>query len=96
MDHTVHLGFICQKVKTSPPAQVQKFCGMLYDTITHPCIQIPEAKVSCSLATIELVKCQNLHGQLSHLTVSIMSSLLQSLVDGTPQRQGQTYFLGSL
>jgi hypothetical protein len=91
MDHTVRLGFICQKVKTSPPAQVQKFCGMLYDTQSHPCIRIPEAKVSRSLATLEFVIRQNHRGQLSRLTVSVMSGLLQSLVDGTPQRQGQTY-----
>jgi hypothetical protein len=32
MDHSVKLGFICQPVKTSPPAQRQKFCGMIYDT----------------------------------------------------------------
>jgi hypothetical protein len=60
MDHTVCLGFICQKVKTSPPAQIQKFCGMLYDTTGHPCIRIPDAKVSRSLATIEFVERQNL------------------------------------
>jgi hypothetical protein len=91
MDHTVRLGLICQKVKTSPPAQVQKFCGMLYDTTSHPCIRIPDAKVSRSLATIEFVERQNLRGQLSRLTVSVMNGLLQSLVDATPQRQGQTY-----
>jgi hypothetical protein len=91
MDHTMRLGFICQKVKTSPPAQVQKFCGMLCDTTKHPCIRIPDAKVSRSLATIEYVERQNLQGRLSRLTVSVLSGLLQSLVDGTPQRQGQTY-----
>jgi hypothetical protein len=91
MDHTVRLGFICQKVKTSPPAQVQKFSGMLYDSSSHPCIRIPESKVSRSLATLEFVIRQNQRGQLSCLTVSVMSGLWQSLVDGTPQRQGQTY-----
>jgi hypothetical protein len=29
MDHSVNLGFICQPIKTSPPAQRQKFCGMI-------------------------------------------------------------------
>jgi hypothetical protein len=32
MDYMLRLGFICQKVKTSPPAQVQKSCGLLFDT----------------------------------------------------------------
>jgi hypothetical protein len=91
MDNTVRLGLICQKVKTSPPAQVQKFCGMLYDSTGHPCIRLPDAKVSRSLATIAFVERQNLQSRLSRLTVSIMGGLLQSLVDSTPQRQGQTY-----
>jgi hypothetical protein len=59
MEHTVRLGFICQKVKTSPPAQVQKFCGMIYDTCKHPCIRIPAAKVSRAIATLNFVARQN-------------------------------------
>jgi hypothetical protein len=31
-DYMVRLGFICQKVKTSPPKEVQKSCLMLLDT----------------------------------------------------------------
>jgi hypothetical protein len=46
MDYMVRLGFICQKVKTSPPKQVQKFCGMLFDTTEVPTIKIPKEKVS--------------------------------------------------
>jgi hypothetical protein len=46
MDYMVQLGFICQKVKTSPPKQVQKFSGMLFDTTGVPAIKIPEEKVS--------------------------------------------------
>jgi hypothetical protein len=33
MDLALKLGLIChQEVKTKPPAQVQKYCGFIYDT----------------------------------------------------------------
>ena len=41
MDLMVCLGIICQPVKTSPPAQVQKYCGFLFDTRGTPTLQIP-------------------------------------------------------
>jgi hypothetical protein len=91
MNHTVGLGFICQKAKTSPPDQVQKFCGMMYDSVEVPCVRIMEAKVSHSLATINFSICQSRKGELSRLTLAVTTGLLQSLVDGTPQRTGQTY-----
>jgi hypothetical protein len=46
MDLALRLGFICQKVKTKPPAQVQKYCGFIYDTTNIPTLQIPEEKRS--------------------------------------------------
>lgn len=91
MDYMLRLGFICQKVKTSPPAQVQKFCGLLFDTQGIPRLQIPPAKVSRSLATLQFVIKMNVRGTLSRLTVAVMGGLLQSLVDATPARLGQTY-----
>jgi hypothetical protein len=30
MDLSLRLGYICQKVKCNPPAQLQKYCGFLY------------------------------------------------------------------
>jgi hypothetical protein len=90
MDFMVWLGFICQKVKTKPPNQVQKFCGMLLDTTAAPRIRIPEEKLSRSLATIDFVLEMNRRGQLSRLTATVCGGLLQSLVEATPGRQGQT------
>lgn len=55
MDHSVRLGIKYPKTTTSPPAQIQKFCGLLYDSTTVPCVRITEAKISRSLATIEYV-----------------------------------------
>jgi hypothetical protein len=91
MDHTVRLGFICQKAKTSPPAQEQKFCGMLYDTNKVPCIRVIKSKVSRSTATINYAIRESQRGNLSRLTLAVTTGLLQSLVDATPQRIGQTY-----
>jgi hypothetical protein len=91
MDYMVRLGFICQKIKTSPPAQIQKYCGMIFDTTGVPTIHIPEEKVSRSLATIAFVKAINAKSQLLQLSASVMGGLLQSLVVATPSQQGQTY-----
>ena len=46
MDTALRLGLICQPVKTKPPGQVQKFCGMLYDTRGTPCMRIPRSRSS--------------------------------------------------
>ncbi len=85
MDHSVRLGFICQKVKTSPPSQTQKFCGMLYDTTKVPCVRVVQAKVSRSTATIQYAIRQSRRGDLSRLALAVTTGLLQSLVDATPQ-----------
>jgi hypothetical protein len=91
MDLTVRLGIICQRVKTKPPAQQQIFCGMEYDTRKVPTLRIPEEKVSRGLATIEYIVRQNQDGRLSRLAVAVGNGFLQSLVESTPARQGQTY-----
>jgi hypothetical protein len=90
MDMTVRLGFICQKVKSSPPAQVQKFCGFLYDTSEEPTLLIPDAKISRAQATLTYLQTLG-HRPLSRLALAVAVGLLQSLVDATPQRIGQTY-----
>ena len=52
MDLSLRLGFICQKVKTKPPAQLQKNCGFVFDTMGIPTLWLPKGKQSCGLATI--------------------------------------------
>jgi hypothetical protein len=94
MEYMVRLGFICQKAKTSLPAQVQKFCGLIFDTRETPRLRIPSAKLSRSLATLDFVIKMNNQGTLSRLTVAVMGGLLQYLVDATPARLGQTYLWG--
>ena len=91
LNHMVRVGFICQVAKTKPPAQAQKFCGLIFNTERHPYITIPSEKLSRSKATIQFIKKLDKQGKLSRLSLSILGGLLQSLVEATPGRQGQTY-----
>jgi hypothetical protein len=80
-----------QCVKTSPPAQRHKFCGMILDTSKIPTLLIPSAKIPRARATIARIHDLDARGDLTRLSASILSGLLQSLVDATSSRQGQTY-----
>jgi hypothetical protein len=91
MDLSLRLGFICQKVKTKPPAQMQKYCGFLYSTVGIPTFSIPEDKRNRGLAMIKFLKAGAATAELSRLTLAVVTGLLQSLVEATPQRIGQTY-----
>jgi hypothetical protein len=91
MDHSVKLGFIYQPLKTSPPARRQKFCGKIYDTTGVPKLIIPEAKCSRGLASIDCLQRMNGQERLSRLSVAVCRGYLQSLVDASPGRIGQTY-----
>jgi hypothetical protein len=93
INHMVWLGFICQCVKTSPPAQQQKLCGMIFDTSKVPTLLIPAAKVSRACATIARIRELNDRKDLTRLSAAVLGGLLQSLVDATPSQQGQTYLL---
>jgi hypothetical protein len=53
MDYMLRSGFICQKVKTNPPAQNQKFYAMQWDTHRVPTLLIPNNKISRAIATID-------------------------------------------
>jgi hypothetical protein len=91
MDNMVRMGFICQRVKTSPPSQEQKFCGLIFDTRSTPTMRIPMAKISRTLATLARIRELNDRQELTRLAGSVLGGLCQSLVDATPARQGQTY-----
>lgn len=91
MNMMVALGLICQKVKTCPPAQVQKYCGFVYDTRDVPHLLIPDAKVARARACIAFLKAGTSKRWLSRLTLAVVVGILQSLVPATPQRVGHTY-----
>ena len=89
MDLMVRLGMICQKVKTSPPSQIQKYCGFIYDCTGAPSLQIPPNKVSRCLASVDYLLSRPRDHILSRLSLAVIAGVLQSVVDATPQRLGQ-------
>ena len=91
MDLALRLGLICQKVKTKAPAQIQKYCGFLYDTTGIPTLRIPEEKRSRALAMIRYLKAGDKSIEMSCLALAVVTGLLQSMVEATPQRMGQTF-----
>lgn len=91
MDLMVRVGMICQKVKTSPPKQVQKYCGFLYDTRGTPMLHIPPNKVSRCLASVDFLLARPRNERLSRLSLAIITGVLQSVVEATPQHEGQSH-----
>jgi len=91
MDLALRLGLICQKVKTKAPAQIQKYCGFLYDTTGIPTLRILEEKRSRALAMIRYLKAGDKSIAMSRLALAVVTGLLQSMVEATPQRVGQTF-----
>ena len=91
MDIMVRLGLICQPVKTSPPAQVQKYCGYIYDTRSTPTLRIPPHKVSRCLSSSRFLLSRTRNAHLSRLSLAVVTGVLQSIVAATPQHCGQTH-----
>jgi hypothetical protein len=91
MDQALCLGLICNPVKTQPPSQIQKYCGFLYDTTGIPTLSIPADKRARAVAMIRFLRAGGPSMRLSRLTLAVVTGLLQSLVEATPQRIGQTF-----
>lgn len=91
MDLMLRLGLICQPAKTSPPNQIQKYCGFIYDTTGAPTLRIPANKISRCLASVDFLLALPRGRRLSRLSLAIVTGVLQSVVDATPQHIGQTY-----
>jgi hypothetical protein len=91
MNLSLRLGFICQKVKTKPPAQVHKYCGFINETVGIPTLHIPDDKCNQALAMIRYLKAGGETLKLSWLTLAVVTGLLQSRVETTPQRIGQMH-----
>ena len=91
MDFMVTLGIICQPVKTSPPAQVQKYCGFLFDTRGTPTLRIPPHKISRCQASIQFLRGRPRGARLSRLSLAVVTGVLQSIVAATPQHIGQNH-----
>jgi hypothetical protein len=64
---------------------------MIYDKTSVLIYRIPATKVTRGQATVDYLIHANSQGRLSRLTVAVGGGCLQSLVEGTPARIGQTY-----
>jgi hypothetical protein len=90
MDQALDVGLLFNQKKVKPPSQQAKYCGFIYDTRKLPTLRIPLDKRDRALAMIDYMEVRR-HGQVSRLALSVMTGLLQSLVDASPSRMGQTF-----
>ena len=90
MNLTVEVGMLCNPVKVIPPSQQVKYCGFEYDTVGSPTLHVPEAKISKSLAIVDYLESRGTT-EIPRLILAIAIGVLQSLVDATPGRRGQTF-----
>jgi hypothetical protein len=93
MDRALDVGLQFNPAKVSPPSQRAKYCGFIYDTRAMPTLCIPSDKRDRALAMIDYMDYMEARrgGQISRLALSVMTGLLQSLVEASPSRMGQTF-----
>ena len=91
LDVACNLGFLCHPTKCPTPSQQVKFIGFEFDTRLFPTLRIPLAKRERSLAVVEYLLATPSHQTFSRLSLAVATGILQSLVDGTPNRIGSTY-----
>jgi hypothetical protein len=90
MDRALDVGLLFNPKKVNPPSQEAKYCGFIYDTHAMPTIRIPEDKRDRAIAMIDYIG-RRREGKISRLALSVMTGLLQSMVDASPSRMGQTF-----
>jgi hypothetical protein len=91
LDTTVKIGMLCHPKKLTPPAQVVKYCGFLFDTTGIPCLKIPVAKRERAYAIVKHLVNASHHRKWSRLSLAVAAGILESLVEATPRRIGHTY-----
>jgi hypothetical protein len=90
MDRALDVGLLFNPKKVNPPSQEAKYCGFIYDTRAMPTIRIPVDKRDRAIAMIDYLG-RRRDGKISRLALSVMTGLLQSMVDASPSRMGQTF-----
>jgi hypothetical protein len=88
-DLTVHLCLLCHPGKLTPPAQVVKYTGLLFDMQDVPTLRILEYKQAKALAVVNYALQHWLH--LSRLVLAVVVGVLESLVKATLSRIGHTH-----
>jgi hypothetical protein len=87
---TVLVGLICHPTKLKPPAQIQKFCGFLYDSVGTPKLRIPDNKVVRALALLEFFM-RGSRMVICCLVLAVVVGTLQYLVPATPNAIGASF-----
>jgi hypothetical protein len=90
VDLTVLMGLICHPTKLKPPAQAQKLCGFLYDSVGTPKLRIPDNKVVRALALLEFLT-RGSRTVLCSLALDVVVGTLQSLVPAIPNAIGASF-----
>jgi hypothetical protein len=83
LDLTVLVGLIFHPTKLKPPAQIQKFCGVLYDSLGTPKLIIPDNKVVRALDLLAFLV-RGSRTVICRLALAVVVGTLQSLVPATP------------
>jgi hypothetical protein len=79
LDLTVLVGLICHPTKLKPHAQIQNFCGFIYDSVGTPMLEIPDNKVVRALALLEF-RTRDSRTVLCPLALAVVVGTLQLLV----------------
>ena len=90
LDVSVICGLLCHPKKLTPPSQRVRYCGFELDSKGIPSLHIPVAKRERALAMVEYIVCSRLDKLFSRLSLAVVAGVLQSLVEGTPERVGHT------
>jgi hypothetical protein len=90
MDLALEVGLLFNPKKVIPPAQRVKYCGFIYDTTGIPTVEVPLDKRDRALAMLDYIRARS-GEEMSRLSLSVVYGVLQSLVDATPSRLGQTF-----
>ena len=80
---------LCNREKTEPPTQEIKYCGFYYRTTGIPMLIIPPEKRNRSKSMIAYLLSHK-DSDISALGLAVVVGTLQSLVEATPSRLGQT------
>ena len=89
MDYVVEVGLLCHPGKLTPPSQVAKYTGFLFDTRGIPTLRVPEYKVDKSVAMIDYAIARRDH--FSRLGLAVVKGVLESQSEATPLRSGHTH-----
>ena len=91
LDLAVDVGLLVHPKKLSPPAQVQKYIGFIFDTRGSPVLRVPTDKAERSLAMAEYLRSVPDGQPFSRLALSVIAGTLESIADATPNRIGHTH-----